>query len=61
LADLFCTGARRRVGRLFHELWANDDAVNYVAAQRVLNGRYLFVERDVVDLADSSMPLINSG
>ena len=59
LAGLFCKGARRRVDRLFHELWANDDAGNYVAARRVLEGRYLFAERDVVDLADQSLPLIN--
>jgi hypothetical protein len=60
LADLFCNGARRRVDRLFHELWANDDASNYAAAQQVLAGRFLFAERDVLDLADESLPLINS-
>jgi len=59
LADLFCRGARRRVDRLFHELWANDDAVNYAAAQRVLDGRYVFTEREVVDLA-GDLPLINT-
>jgi alkylation response protein AidB-like acyl-CoA dehydrogenase len=60
LAALFCAGARRRVDRLFHELWANDDTDNYAAAQRVLDGKYLFAERDVVDLADPDMPLIHS-
>ena len=29
LADLFCPQARRRVDRLFDELWANDDDANY--------------------------------
>ncbi|HEX3814466.1 MAG TPA: acyl-CoA dehydrogenase family protein [Mycobacteriales bacterium] len=61
LAELFCNGARRRIDRLFHELWANDDAANYAAAQKVLAGRYLFLERAVLDLADQSLPLINSG
>ena len=49
LADLFCSQARRRVVRLFHELWANDDDSNYEAAQQVLDGRYGFVEEGVVD------------
>jgi hypothetical protein len=50
LADLFCAGARRRVDRLFHDLWLNDDATEYAAAQRVLAGRYLFAERGLLDL-----------
>jgi hypothetical protein len=50
LADLFCLGARHRVDRLFHDLWDNDDAYNYEAAQRVLQGRYLWAELGVVDL-----------
>jgi alkylation response protein AidB-like acyl-CoA dehydrogenase len=50
LADLFCLGARHRVDRLFHELWDNDDAYNYAAAQKVLGGRYLWVELGIVDL-----------
>src|SRR5215475_3065086 len=50
LADLFCAGARRRVDRLFHELWFNDDATEYEAAQRVLAGRYRFAERGLLDL-----------
>ena len=55
LADLFCVGARRRVDRLFHELWANDDAAEYKAAQRVLAGRYLFAEKGLLD-RDGSQP-----
>jgi hypothetical protein len=50
LADLFCLGARHRVDRLFHELWDNDDAYNYAAAQKVLGGRYLWAELGIVDL-----------
>ncbi len=58
LADLFCKGARRRVDALFHDLWANDDAAEYAAAQQVMAGRYLFVEDGVLDLSDQSLPLI---
>ncbi|MDP8927975.1 MAG: acyl-CoA dehydrogenase family protein [Actinomycetota bacterium] len=49
LADVFCRGAQQRVERLFHDLWHNDDDVNYAAAQRVLAGRYRFAERGVLD------------
>ncbi len=49
LADLFCAQARRRVDRLFHDLWHNDDADNYTAAQKVLAGRYTFFESGVMD------------
>jgi alkylation response protein AidB-like acyl-CoA dehydrogenase len=51
LAELFCHQARRRADQRFHELWANDDADQYDAAQSVLEGRYDFFEHDVVDPA----------
>jgi alkylation response protein AidB-like acyl-CoA dehydrogenase len=51
LAELFCAQARRRVDRLFHDLWFNDDADNYGAAMKVLDGRYTFFEADVLDPA----------
>ena len=51
LADLFCSQARRRVDRLFHDLWFNDDAENYDAAMKVLGGRYTFFEADLIDPA----------
>ncbi len=49
LADLFCHQARRRVEQLFHDLWQNDDADNYAAAQKVLDGRYTWFEEGVLD------------
>lgn len=49
LADLFCNGSRRRVERLFADLWANDDVSNYQVAQRVLAGRYVWAEDGVID------------
>jgi alkylation response protein AidB-like acyl-CoA dehydrogenase len=49
LADLFCRGAQRRVQRHFRALWRNDDRRNYDAAQRVLEGRYVWAEAGVID------------
>jgi hypothetical protein len=49
LADLFCCSARRRVERHFHDLWNNDDAQNYQAAMRILEGHYLWAEQGVLD------------
>jgi alkylation response protein AidB-like acyl-CoA dehydrogenase len=51
LADLFCTQARRRVDRLLHDLWFNDDDDNYAAAMKVLAGRYTAFEADLIDPA----------
>jgi alkylation response protein AidB-like acyl-CoA dehydrogenase len=49
LADLFCRQAHRRVDALFHELWSNDDDANYADAQKVLEGRYDWLEEGIVD------------
>jgi len=49
LAELFCTQSQRRIGDLFHALWANDDADNYKAAQNVLGGRYTWFEEGIPD------------
>jgi alkylation response protein AidB-like acyl-CoA dehydrogenase len=51
LADLFCTQARDRAERLFHELRANNDDAQYKLAQSLLEGRYEFFEHDVLDPA----------
>jgi alkylation response protein AidB-like acyl-CoA dehydrogenase len=51
LAQLFCSMARRRADTLFHELWANDDDSRYSAAQKLLEGRYTWLEEGVVDPA----------
>ncbi len=44
LTDLFCRNARRKVKRLFTDLWRNDDALKYRVAQSVLAGRHLWLE-----------------
>ncbi|HUR73001.1 MAG TPA: hypothetical protein VMZ00_01920, partial [Sporichthya sp.] len=49
LADLFCAQARRRIDRLFGELWSNDDDDRYAAAQRVVEGRYTWFEEGILD------------
>ena len=59
LADLFCTQARRRADRLFHELWANDDDRNHAAAREVLRGRYAWVEEGIADPAGEG-PMLGS-
>jgi hypothetical protein len=58
LADLFAKQARRRADRLFHELWSNDDAEQYKAAQKVLEGRHTWFEADLLDPADQ--PAVSS-
>jgi alkylation response protein AidB-like acyl-CoA dehydrogenase len=49
LADLFCRQARRRVERLFGELWSNDDHRAYGVAREVLEGRHAWVEVGIAD------------
>ena len=51
LAQLFCAMAKRRADTLFHELWANDDDDRYRAAQKVLDGRYAWLEEGILDPA----------
>jgi alkylation response protein AidB-like acyl-CoA dehydrogenase len=50
LAQLFCRDAERRIDRLFHELWHNDDVTSHRSAMRVLEGRYVWLEQGVLDL-----------
>ena len=44
LADLFCRQARRKVKRLFTDLWSNDDSLKYRVASGVLKGRQIWME-----------------
>ena len=43
LADLFCRNARRKVLRLVHEVWANDDVRKYKVALKVLDGKHAWL------------------
>ncbi|MEA2445193.1 MAG: hypothetical protein QOJ12_2485 [Thermoleophilales bacterium] len=58
LADLFAKQARRRVDDLFGALWQNDDDDNYALAQKVLDGRYTFIEDGLIDPAGDDKPLV---
>ena len=49
LADLFCKQAERRTAALFDALWHNEDIENYALAQKVLDGRYTFLEEGIAD------------
>ena len=49
LAQLFCAMAKRRADDLFHQLWANDDDDRHAAAQKVLAGRYTWLEEGILD------------
>jgi hypothetical protein len=51
LADLFCRMGRRRVKRLFEDLWSNDDERKYRAAVGVLEGQYAWLEKGILGLA----------
>jgi len=48
LADLFARQARRRVDALFTALWHNDDDHGYETAQKLLGGRYTWLEEGVL-------------
>ena len=51
LASLFCSMAKRRADTLFNELWANDDDSRYGTAQKLLDGRYAWLEEGIFDPA----------
>lgn len=44
LADLFCRQSKRKVKRLFQDLWNNDDGRKYRVALSVLKGKQLWLE-----------------
>ena len=51
LAGLFCEQARRRAEQLFDELFDNDDSHRYSTAQKVLEGRFTWLEEGLLDPA----------
>jgi alkylation response protein AidB-like acyl-CoA dehydrogenase len=50
LADLFCRNARRKVRRLFADLWRNDDALKGRVAAAVMGDRHAWLERGILEL-----------
>ncbi len=58
LADLFCRLARRKIKRLFADLWSNDDVRKYKVGVGVLAGRQLWLEEmfEGMEQGSSSAP-----
>lgn len=50
LADLFCRNSRRKVGRLFQDLWTNEDERKNRLAATVLKGEHQWLAEEIVDL-----------
>lgn len=58
LAGVFCEQARLRVDRLFDQLWSNTDDSDRRLADRVLDGRYTWLEDGVLDPSEDTGPWI---
>ena len=57
LADLFCRNARRKVRRLFADLWRNDDTLKNRVAASVMGDRHTWLERGILELGLSPAAL----
>jgi len=53
LADLFARGASRRVDAAFKALWNNDDVRKYKVAKRVLDGKHVWMENELMGLTEA--------
>lgn len=58
LADVFCRQARLRIERLFDALWRNTDGIDELLAREILEGRYTWLEADVLDISEGTGPWI---
>ena len=52
LADLFCRASRRRIKQYFHELWHNDDSLNYRAGVGVMEGEQAWMEEGAASVEE---------
>jgi alkylation response protein AidB-like acyl-CoA dehydrogenase len=50
LADLFCRGSRRKVKKIFKDLWSNDDALRGKIAAQVMAGEHVWLAKGVMEL-----------
>ena len=60
LAEAFCTQARLRTERLFHDLWTNADKPNHHLALDVLKGRHTWLEAGIMDASFGDGPMVPS-
>lgn len=58
LADTFAEQSRHRTERLLDELWRNTDASDERLAERVLDGRYTWLEEGIIDVSEGTGPWI---
>jgi alkylation response protein AidB-like acyl-CoA dehydrogenase len=58
LADAFCQQATQRVEALFHALWTNTDSTDVRLANGVLDDRYTWLERGIIDPSEGTGPWI---
>ncbi|MEJ2420506.1 MAG: acyl-CoA dehydrogenase family protein [Acidobacteriota bacterium] len=57
-ADLFCRDSRRKVRRLFKDMWHTDDDFKYRIGRETLEGRYAWMEKGAVPLGFSQDDLV---
>ncbi|HKW92285.1 MAG TPA: acyl-CoA dehydrogenase family protein [Methylomirabilota bacterium] len=50
LVDLFCRNAKRKVRRLFADLWRNEDTLKNRVAASVMTDRHTWLERGILEL-----------
>jgi hypothetical protein len=55
LTDMFCKGSRRKVKRLFKDLWSNDDIAKYGLSREVLGGTHAWLEEGVVEMPPTTV------
>ena len=60
MTDLFCRNSRRRIDRLFKELWNNDDVLKYSVSRTVLNGDQQWIESGIVAAPTRPVPVPNA-
>ncbi|MHA7156258.1 acyl-CoA dehydrogenase family protein [Arthrobacter sp. TMN-50] len=58
LAEAFCLQARGRIGQLFTGLWSNTDSSDQGLSKRVLDGRYTWLEKGILDPSEGTGPWI---
>ena len=56
MSTLFCRNGRRKVQRLFRELWHNDDVRKYRVGQSVLKGEQRWFEGDTMGATPQHRP-----